>query len=91
MYLYNLQIVTIDMLESDPICEGIEVINEMNESNELFTDEIQIDETVRFLNSFSSNSHESIRTTVKHSNISVPCLQSIKKSMQLKIKTFYEL
>lgn len=84
MYLYNLPFFIIDMLESDPICYWIEVINEMNESSELFTNEVQIDKNLGFLNGFSLSSSKSIMTTVKDSNIRIPCAQSNKKSMQLK-------
>lgn len=79
------------MLESEPIYNGIEVLNDMNDSNDLFTEEIQIEENVEFLKSFSLSPPQNINTTVIDSNISIPCAQLNKKSMQLKIKIFYEL
>lgn len=76
------------MIEIDPICDGIEVLNKMNESNELLTEEIHIDGNVEFLKSFSLSPPQNISTRVidSNANTSIPFVQSNKKSMQLKIK-----
>jgi len=69
------------MLESDPICDEIEVLNnnEINESNELFPEESVENEV--FFKSFSLSPPQNINDTVVDTNISFPCAQSNKKSM----------